>query len=331
MLPLYTIKRGKCTCAKGAACTHPGKHPRTHNGVKDGTTDRDPPLIDQLDEFFYATIPDSRKCSKPARARKERIAWLRKKYKDDLQSLALADKLEGCIRGDRCKSAACPECSDAARRLVVEVARPFLKKQISEDTIVVCVSVVPADSTSELDQLSLGQHQRNVQRWKEILARAGIAWFIGASDWSANEHKQQRYAPHWSHHFYGFTVTDDVDKLKQRLGEQFPTTDAIPRPVKVQAWDGKGRAIRYMVKSDFKRRIGIDDGKRFNKADGTQRSCRATDKQPLRSSQKRELLLHLDQIGLDGRLMLLPPDCRLEACGSDCATTISMADRRQLT
>jgi hypothetical protein len=114
----------------------------------------------------------------------------------------------------------------------------------SGDTIVVCVSVVPADSTSELDHLSLGQNQRNVQCWKEILARAGIAWFIGASDWSANEHKQQRYGPHWSHHFYGFTVTDDVDKLKQRLGEQFPTTDAIPRPVKVQAWDGKGRAIR---------------------------------------------------------------------------------------
>ena len=274
-------------------------------------------LIGQLNESFYATIPDSGKCSKLAQARKKRIAWLRKKYKDDLQSLALADKLEGCIRGDRCKSAACPECSDAARRLVVEVARPFLKKQTSEDTIVVCVSVVPADSTSELDHLSLGQHQRNVQCWKEILARAGIAWFIGASDWSANEHKQQRYGPHWSHHFYGFTVTDDVDKLKQRLGEQFPTTDAIPRPVKVQAWDGKGRAIRYMVKSDFKRRIGIDDGRRFNKADGTQRSCRATDKQPLHSSQKHELLLHLDQIGLDGRLMLLPPDYRLEACGSN--------------
>ena len=275
------------------------------------------PLIDQLDDSFYATIPGTGKYSKPARARKERIAWLRKKYKDDPRSLALADKLEGCIRGDRCKSAACPECSDAARRLVVEVARPFLKKQTSGDTIVVCVSVVPADSTSELDHLSPGQHQRNVQCWKEMLARAGIAWFIGASDWSANEHKQQRYGPHWSHHFYGFTVTDDVDKLKRRLGEQFPTTDAIPRPVKVQAWDGKGRAIRYMVKSDFKRRIGTDDGKRFNKVDGTHRSCRATDKQPLRSSQKRELLLHLDQIGLEGRLMLLPPDYPFEAYGTN--------------
>ena len=72
-----------------------------------------------------------------------------------------------------------------------------------------------------------------------------------------------------------------------------------------------------MVKSDFKRRIGTDDGKRFNKVDGTHRSCRATDKQPLRSSQKRELLLHLDQIGLEGRLILLPPDYPFEAYGTN--------------
>ncbi len=78
----------------------------------------------------------------------------------------------------------------------------------------------------------------------------------------------------------------------------------IPRPVKVQEWDGKKRPIRYMLKPEFWRRIGTDDGERFDKANGEQRSCRATDKQPLRSSQKRELLLHLDQIGLQGRLVM---------------------------
>jgi putative DNA primase/helicase len=41
VLPLYTIKDGKCTCANGDSCTHKGKHPRTPNGVKDATTDRD--------------------------------------------------------------------------------------------------------------------------------------------------------------------------------------------------------------------------------------------------------------------------------------------------
>ena len=59
-----------------------------------------------------------------------------------------------------------------------------------------------------------------------------------------------------------------------------------------------------MAKSKFFRRIGSDEGQRFNKTNGKDRSCRATDKQPLRSSQRRELLLHLDQIGLQGRLVL---------------------------
>lgn len=39
IFPCHSIVRGKCSCTKGIACTSPGKHPRTHNGVKDATTD----------------------------------------------------------------------------------------------------------------------------------------------------------------------------------------------------------------------------------------------------------------------------------------------------
>ena len=40
MLPLHTIVEGQCSCKAGPDCKHPGKHPRTRNGVKDATTDR---------------------------------------------------------------------------------------------------------------------------------------------------------------------------------------------------------------------------------------------------------------------------------------------------
>ena len=40
VLPLHTASDGKCSCAAGQSCKHPGKHPRTRNGVKDATTDR---------------------------------------------------------------------------------------------------------------------------------------------------------------------------------------------------------------------------------------------------------------------------------------------------
>src|SRR3984893_15004697 len=76
--------------------------------------------------------------------RAELIDWLRKKYKNKQPCQALAKKLEACKRGARCKSPACPECSTAARDLVAEVTRKFLKEKAKTATIV-CVSIVPAD------------------------------------------------------------------------------------------------------------------------------------------------------------------------------------------
>jgi putative DNA primase/helicase len=40
VLPLYAVNDGRCECVAGRSCDHPGKHPRTPNGVKDATTDR---------------------------------------------------------------------------------------------------------------------------------------------------------------------------------------------------------------------------------------------------------------------------------------------------
>jgi hypothetical protein len=255
---------------------------------------------DQIDEALYARtwVPGAGL----KRERKDLVDWLRKQ-KDHKPSLALAEKLENCKPNARCKSAACPECSYAAQQLVTDATKKFLQEQPTSNTIV-CLSVVPADGTSKPGQLSVAQHQRNVRRWKEALGRAGVTWFLGGSDWSFNEHEEDRYPGHWSHHFYGFTATTDLEGLKKGLRQQFPKTDAIPRPVKVQPWDGKKRPIRYMLKPEFWRRIGTNDGERFDKTTDGTRPCRATDKQPVRSSQKRELLLHLDQIGFQGRLML---------------------------
>jgi hypothetical protein len=229
---------------------------------------------------------------------------LRKKYKEDQRCLALADKLEGCKHNHRCKSPACPECDYAARQLLTTTIKKYLDDQVRAGNKIACVSIVPADGITNPGQLSPVQHEREVRRWKDQLGRAGVTWFIGGSDWSFNEHEDNRYPRHISHHFYGFTATTDLDDLKKRLQAQFPKSDAIPRPVKVQVWDGKKRPIRYMMKAKFYRRIGSDEGERFNKANGKHRSCKDTDKQPLRSSQKRDLLLHLDEIGFQGRLML---------------------------
>src|SRR6516225_10610028 len=38
VLPLHTIQGGRCSCGE-PNCRSPGKHPRTHHGVKDASND----------------------------------------------------------------------------------------------------------------------------------------------------------------------------------------------------------------------------------------------------------------------------------------------------
>jgi hypothetical protein len=235
--------------------------------------------------------------------RSQLVDWLRKKHKTDPASMSLAARLEACTKDQRCRSAACPKCSHAAQAVTTEVVGKFLAAHPNRSKIVV-VSIVPVDGVIQKGNLSAKQHVCNIRRWKEDLSRAGVTWFVGATDWSFNEHDGGRYPSSWQGHVYGFTVTDDPVQLKKQLKKQFPKTDAIPRPVKVKPWDGDTKAIAYMLKREFWRRIGTDKGKRWVKSGADKRECRATDKQPLRSSQKRELLLHLDEIGIQGRFLM---------------------------
>ena len=127
--------------------------------------------------------------------------------------------------------------------------------------------------------------------------------FVGAIDYSFNEHESGRYPSHWFEHFYGVTLTKDPEKLRVKLQRQFSRTDTIPRPVTITSWDGGIVALRYALKSRFWRRIGLDQVERVGRS-GEKRTSRDTNKQPLRSKQKLELLLHLDEIGLHGRLFM---------------------------
>jgi hypothetical protein len=146
--------------------------------------------------------------------------------------------------------------------------------------------------------------ERFIRRTKEKFGRAHDGIFIGGVDWSLNESKEKKHKPYWCSHIHGVTVTDDATGLKKKLKKQFPPSDTIHRPVKVQDWDGETAALRYPMKNKYERRISTDNGKRFDKTTGEHRKCRATDHQPLKSKDKLELLLHLDSIGIAGRLIL---------------------------
>jgi hypothetical protein len=257
-------------------------------------------VADMLDKSMYA------KGSKGEELKSERedlVAWLRKKGKKSQACLGLADKLDSCRPRNRCRSPACPECGTAGQRLVATTTRQFLKAQTTGSTVV-CVTVVPADGMMKPGKLNKTDHELAIRRWKEKLGKAGVTWFVGATDLSFNEHKQAKRKPRWSEHFYGVTRHREPEKLKRALKALFPKTKAIPRPVKVKVWDGNKKALLYILKPNFWRRIATEDAQRHNKTTGATRLCRATNKQYLKSKQKRELLVYLDDIGIKSRLLM---------------------------
>jgi hypothetical protein len=103
---------------------------------------------DALTEKFYAQQPKRQK--RLERERQKCVEWLRKKFKDNTLAQALADKIEACRRKRRCKSLACPECSDAAQRLFTKATRRYLRGKSG----VVCVTIIPATETVNPGSLS---------------------------------------------------------------------------------------------------------------------------------------------------------------------------------
>jgi hypothetical protein len=78
------------------------------------------------------------------------VGWLRRMGAGSEKASALADKLEECRRKHRCKSGACPECVDAARRVFMKTLCRFLKNKSN----VTCVTIVPADGIAKRGKLA---------------------------------------------------------------------------------------------------------------------------------------------------------------------------------
>lgn len=144
----------------------------------------------------------------------------------------------------------------------------------------------------------MSNHDRFVRRTKDKIARAGIPTVIGAVDWSFNEVRGKN-RKRWSRHLHAVIPDGDPETIRKRLKKQFPGSRDVRKPVRIEPWDGDPKALRYLVKQPTKRRISFM-GKRFDKESGKHRKCRDTDKQPLRSRDRLELLLHLDDIGIAG-------------------------------
>lgn len=241
--------------------------------------------------------------------------WLRKKGKQEPRATELSSKLDACAPASPCGSGACPACGEAFQRDFAAAAGRFIENLRCRRGAIVCVGIAQPDLAVPLGGLAGLNLPAAKRRVQNRLGKADVGLAFGAWDYSVNEHRTERYAPSWLPHLHLLVGTGDPGALREGLKRSFPHSDAVPRPVKVQAWDGRENALLYLLKDKFDRRIGVDNAVRFSPKTGERRLCRATSHQRLRSAERLELLLHLDEIGPEGRVFMRKAQLRRTRAG----------------
>jgi hypothetical protein len=213
---------------------------------------------------------------------------------------ALSRILAACTPNHRCRSGACPECGRAIQRFFVRKIHPLLRP--TNDFL--AVSIVPGVSfeggaLSDLTATSF------LNDFADRLSASSVHFAVGGMDFTFNEHRNRRFIAHWSPHFWFLTNRYNRVRWEALLRRTFVRTLTVPRPIKIQLWDGRRAALGYALKTQFGRRISRLGYRQYG--DGTRR-CKITCYDRLRSAERFELYTLLAQIGLGSRILLIGID-----------------------
>jgi hypothetical protein len=169
----------------------------------------------------------------------------------------LADILNQCAPGDRCKSGACPECGRAFQRWFVGQVDALAHADGGQ---LASVSIAFADHRVPEGQLH-GLHTASMKRaLAYTLAKVtGVSMVAGGIDLSLNDDSQKGLGIGWVPQFYGFVAGANVRALSDQLRNRYPKTDQAPRPVQIKTSDGSLEALSYGFKPTFVRRIAYRD------------------------------------------------------------------------
>lgn len=245
-----------------------------------------------------------------------RRRWLRKHGRAHADLAAIGAIIENCRRGrltNRCGHPACPECADALQRLFVDATRRFIRGQPGQAWMRVSIILPGLDPGEQPDFVAVGELAQT------ILRKAGVTLGVLGIDASWNEdHREDegkagRFANHACLHLYGLIPAAGSQTVKAALKRLIPATEAAPRPVHMQPWDGSPVAIAYALKGDFQRRQTIE---RLNLKRG--RLVRDTRDRPLTVAQQIQAVRALDRAGLTGRIVLVGLRFELSETGRLC-------------
>jgi hypothetical protein len=233
--------------------------------------------------------------------RLRRIKFLRKHGRIFPDAAAVADRLESCEPGRRCLSGACPECGRLFQRWFVRRSGKFIAKHIMRDeNELIAVSIIPRDAVRQLRKLHTVDIVNLQRRLKYALGKTHINIALGAIDFSFNEDREGKYEAFWCPHFYLITSSREKSALGEQLRTIFQRAIEIPKPVLISSFRNISERRSYALKIKFNRRIGYNQ---FKNTISEVRKCRNAGSDELRATERLELFIFLDQIGLADRVI----------------------------
>lgn len=248
--------------------------------------------------------------------KKRRRRWLRKHGRAHGDLAVVGAIIENCRRGrlaNRCGHPVCPECADALQRLFVDANSRFTGRQPGRAWVAVSIILPALDLDGTPDFRAAGELGQT------ILREAGVTTGVLGMDLSFNEdHRQEqdeagRFASHPCLHLYGLIPAAGSLAVKTALKRLIPATDAVPRPVHTQPWDGSPAALAYALKPNFQRRQTIE---RLDTKRG--RLVRTTRDRSLTVAQQIQAVRALDRAGVTGRMVLVGMRFELSETGRLC-------------
>jgi hypothetical protein len=218
-----------------------------------------------------------------------------------IAALALADKLEACDPPRYpCLSGACPLCVRAQQRWFVTETLHVLQPRVRRGYQAQVLSLVPELGRIPVGSLGTFDIDKFLNSVREELKACGIKHYKLGLDASLNHRAGVASPQIWQLHIWGFFHEPKTlwrEQLKTRLNPNVGAT----RPVKVEKPDSMEAAAAYGLKSIFPRRTSYVKANLEREDRG---ECWNTRDRILRGEAWVELMLFLDRIGLQRRILL---------------------------
>lgn len=279
----------------------------------------DPTIIEAAicdERWFGDGGPNWERCPTSASAvddRRKQIKRLRRFAANFPGADATAERLLACRPNFRCLSGACPECLRATQRWFVARVSKVARDSNSE---VLALSLVLPDPPSLPSILRMSDAAILKRKARQAFDdSAAVKWAALAIDVSLNDCTQRSLGSFWQVQLYGFVAVSDKDQLVDLLRARFPTSETVTRPHYFSDYDRTKYGTSYGFKTDFVRRVSYWD---FNR----DAPCWNTNPFSLKAREHVELLIALDQAGLQSRLLFY----HLNVSVTDTGVMISAVD-----